>query len=350
MDIRKIRLALHRLKNLPSNKYLCKYLLNKVHQISLKFGKQERVAYPSTIMLELTNQCNLACTICAREYDYGRNMDIGQMDFELAKKILDETMPYLDSLGLTGLGETFLYKKLNEVVDYIRQRNNSIIISLSTNASFRGFIDTAAPLVGKVNTLQVSVDGLGDTYESIRKNASFRQLDDNLRQLSELCKGTGTSIMLNMVVTKDNYHQMSEMFAYARSYKINYLNLARFNIASATEVDDDYYDFYHTEEFLAELKVLEQAITLDKSIHVSKPTLEYDGAFSKCIFPWSHFYITWNGFVVPCCVKPFPKVMNFGSLHEETPITILNNKKYREFRRAWNLHEVPVFCRRCVGL
>jgi MoaA/NifB/PqqE/SkfB family radical SAM enzyme len=83
-------------------------------------------------MLEVTNQCNLACITCPREYAYGDQMAKGFMDLEKMKKVVDDAFPYIDSIGLTGLGETFMYKKLPEIVDYIRRKNDGIIISVST--------------------------------------------------------------------------------------------------------------------------------------------------------------------------------------------------------------------------
>jgi MoaA/NifB/PqqE/SkfB family radical SAM enzyme len=61
-------------------------------------------------MLELTNHCNLACTTCPREYDYGKEMEPGTMTVENAKAVIDQIWPYLDSIGLTGMGETFLFR------------------------------------------------------------------------------------------------------------------------------------------------------------------------------------------------------------------------------------------------
>jgi MoaA/NifB/PqqE/SkfB family radical SAM enzyme len=205
MNIRRIKKALKRIAKLPMNKYLLWYLVNKTKHTYLRLSKSTKVAYPSTVMLELTNHCNLACTTCPREYAYGQAMDKGNMSVSQAKKIIDELWPYLDSIGLTGMGETFLYKDIAEVVDYIKSKNKGIIISVSTNAMLPNFLEIIPKLINKIDTIQISIDGIGEVYELIRKKASFQQLDSNLREISKLCKGTGTDLMLNMVVTKENY-------------------------------------------------------------------------------------------------------------------------------------------------
>ena len=214
MNKRKLAKAIKRITNLPKGKYLFLYTANKIQHFYLKAIKSTKVAYPSTIMLELTNHCNLACTTCAREYRYGKEMDKGHMSLESAKKIVDEVWPYLDSIGLTGMGETFLYKELNEIVSYIKKKNNGIIISVSTNAVLPNFIEKVRDLIGKIDTIQISIDGLDDIYENIRVKSDFKVLDKNLRTLSKITKNTGTDVMLNMVVTKENYKQMPLLIMY----------------------------------------------------------------------------------------------------------------------------------------
>jgi len=75
MNKRKLKKAIKRITNLPRGKYLFLYTANKIKQFYLKTIKSTKVAFPSTIMLELTNHCNLACTTCPRESRYGKEMD-----------------------------------------------------------------------------------------------------------------------------------------------------------------------------------------------------------------------------------------------------------------------------------
>ena len=181
MNKRRLKKAIKRITNLPRNKYLFFYLANKTKHFYLKLIRSTKVAYPSTIMLELTNHCNLACTTCPREYDYGKEMDKGMMNIDHAKRIIDELWPYLDSIGLTGMGETFLYKEIEKIVDYIKTKNKGIIISVSTNAVLPNFVAIISRLVNKIDTIQISIDGLGVVYESIRKKASFQEFYKNLK-------------------------------------------------------------------------------------------------------------------------------------------------------------------------
>jgi MoaA/NifB/PqqE/SkfB family radical SAM enzyme len=347
INIRKLKKAFNRLSKLPKHKYLFFYIKNKMVHLALKLTKSTKVAYPSTIMLELTNRCNLSCSTCAREYDYGKKMDLGAMDENHAKKIIDELWCYLDSVGLTGMGETFLYPNIKNIVDYIKLKNKGIIISVSTNAMVPNFIEQITPLIGLIDTLQVSIDGLGEIYESIRKRAKFEFLQSNLETLVNLCKNTKTTVMMNMVVTKENYLQMADLVKFAQKTGIKYMDFTMFNLAAVTQIDKSYYDLYKSPEFLTALHLLKETQKQVKEVLVSYHSFNTNHSFQACPFPWSHFYICWNGFITPCCAKPFPKELHFGNVFDTGVMKVLNNEPYRNWRNGWLNNHTPAFCDKC---
>jgi radical SAM protein with 4Fe4S-binding SPASM domain len=295
-------------------------------------------------MIELTNHCNLRCTTCPREYDYGKNMDKGIMKVDKAKKIIDEVWPYIDSIGLTGMEETFLYNDISKIVDYIKFKNKGIIISISTNAMLPNFIDKASELINKIDTIQISIDGLNEVYNSIRKEADFNILDKHLRILSGKCSGTNTTLMLNMVVTKENYFQMPALVEYAANTGIEF---TLFNLASVTNIEQSYYEFFKSKEFIDTIKVLDATLTKFPQVSVLNKNFKTENGFQKCPFPWTHFYICWNGFVTPCCAKPFPKELNFGNVFSDGVMGILNNSDFRKWRTLWFKNVTPDFCTKC---
>lgn len=346
MNKRRLKKLMKRLSHLPKGKYFFMYASNKIKHFAYKLTKSTQVAYPSTVMIELSSHCNLKCTTCPREYGYGKVMDKGYMSVENAKKIVDELWPYLDSVGLTGMGETLLYKDIIEITDYIKEKNKGIILSLSTNAVIPNFIETISPLVGKIDTIQISIDGIGDVYNTIRHNADFDVLDKNLRALRNLFDKE-TTFMLNMVVTEENYRQMAEMVLYAQEIGVKYMNFTLFNLASLTSIPADYYKLYKSAEFLSELKRMEKAKKEAPDVEISHWDYETENGFKKCNLPWSHFAICWNGEVPPCCAKPFPKELSFGNVIHSDVLSVLNSSQFRSFRKLWYQNTTPGFCKKC---
>ncbi|HEX2395595.1 MAG TPA: radical SAM protein [Bacteroidales bacterium] len=350
MNKRRLRKAVKRISNLPFDRNLFLYFGNKIRYFNYKAVNSTRVAWPSNIMLELSGCCNLSCTTCPREYDYGKAMDKGFMDQNLAKKIIDESWPYLDSIGLTGMGETLLYRDLPGIIDYIKAKNRGIIISISTNAQVSGFREQINGLVNKVDTIQISADGLGAIYELIRKKASFRVFDENIKYAATLCRGSATDIMLNMVVTKENYMQMPLIVKYASESGIQFLDFTQLNLAALTGIDRSYYEFYGSDEFQGVFSTARETAESLGNVIITAHSFEKrtdEKGFRNCAFPWSHFYITWDGYLVPCCAKPFPKEMNFGNIVHSGLLELLNNDSYRSFRKLWFENKTPEFCTNC---
>jgi radical SAM protein with 4Fe4S-binding SPASM domain len=274
-------------------------------------------------------------------------MDKGNMDVQQAKIIVDELWPYLDSIGLTGMGETFLYDDLEEIVNYIKAKNRGIIISLSTNAVVPNFIEKAKRIVDKVDTIQISIDGVGDTYNSIRKGSSFELLSNNIKELAKICKNTQTTLMLNMVATKENHTDMASLVKFASESEVKYLDFTLFNLAAVSNQEISYYSFYKSPAFISSLNSLEKAIGQHPEVTVTNKNFVTQNSFQKCPFPWTHFYITWDAYMVPCCAKPFPKEMNFGNVRGRKVIDVLNSTQYQKFRKMWFENKSPIFCEKC---
>lgn len=85
-------------------------------------------------------------------------------------------------------------------------------------------------------------------------------MDKNLRILSKLAKNTGTDIMLNMVVTKENYKHMPLLIKYAEEIEVKYMDFTLFNLASVTDIEQSYYAFFQSVEFQKIIEELEETI------------------------------------------------------------------------------------------
>jgi radical SAM protein with 4Fe4S-binding SPASM domain len=118
-------------------------------------------------------------------------------------------------------------------------------------------------------------------------------------------------------------------------------------LASVTKIDQSYYDFYQSAEFEAVLKELELTIASTPQLIVTERNFKTENNFQKCSFPWSHFYISWDGYVPPCCAKPFPKELNFGNVQKLNVMSVLNSASYKDFRNQWYANTAPHFCKKC---
>lgn len=347
MTKRKIKKAFKRILNLPGGISFFRYLINKAKYSVLRKQKSLEITYPSSIMIELTNHCNLKCITCPREYIYGGEMDKGYINIENFKKIIDEICPYVDSIGLTGLGETFLYKNIFEAVDYIRSKSKGTIISCSINAHLKNSVETASKLAGKIDTIQISVDGIGDVYNKVRIRGDYNFFIENVRGIADAVKNSGTDLMFNMVVLKENYFQMTEVLKLCSEIGVGYLNIIPMNIVSMPDMDKSYYGFYRTEEFKNEVDRINKSACEHPEVELTLFDFDSEYNIQNCRFFWNYFYITWDGYVPPCCAKPFPKELNFGNVFGDGVLNVLNSKSVKAFRKLWYQKKSHKFCDKC---
>ena len=119
---------------------------------------------PEAVVLELTQRCPLSCVHCYAEAGKGPSMD-----YDALRKIMGHLVTDigLRVVELTG-GEPMLYSRLYEVVDYLMSNG------VETHVATSGMVlnDQARRVLGRLASpqglVQISVDGLQSTHNSIR--------------------------------------------------------------------------------------------------------------------------------------------------------------------------------------
>lgn len=348
MEKRKLRKICDIIKGTHPGRDLIRFSRNYLKRgLFHLFPTSIEMPWPTTISLELTNKCNLRCITCPREYDYGKAMKPGEMPTALAKRIVDQCYPYVQSMGLTGMGETLFAPNLKEVAAYIKSKKESIVIFISTNANFPDFIERIGPVLDYVDTVQISTDGLGETYENVRRGASFELLEKNIDALIPLARQHGVDVMFNLVITKLNYKTMGPLIDFAAKKGVRYVRFTYFNLTSVTAIGTEYYEFFNSPDFLATLDEARNAASRHKDVEVTG--LDYPGnpGFKKCPLIWNHFQINYDGEVPPCCAKPFSKEYSFGNVNEMDVRTVLNSDAAKQFRAHLSTGTTPSFCAKC---
>ncbi|WP_338331330.1 radical SAM protein [Acetobacter sp. LMG 32666] len=142
---------------------------------------------PRQVSMALTNRCDLACAHCYAP----KSRD--QLRFDLVTQWLAE----LDSHGALGVGfgggEPTLYPEFERLCHYVA-RETQLSVSFTTHGHH---IDgaLAESLCGSVNFVRVSMDGVGTTYESIRRR-SFPALLTCLKHI-RCISDFGVNVVIN---------------------------------------------------------------------------------------------------------------------------------------------------------
>jgi radical SAM protein with 4Fe4S-binding SPASM domain len=163
----------------------------------------------------------------------------------------------------------------------------------------------------KVDYISVSIDGVYEDYERIRKPATFDGILRRLEDLKEIRDTIGKGyprIKVNTIWTKvkdriDDYYKIFSPLADIISFNPDYDYTQE-----ATEIDPD---------------------------HI-------------CQYPWQRFTVKWNG-DVPMCISDWDSEVILGNITKSTIFEIWNGDKMNQIRQDQQNHRIRNYapCRKC---
>ena len=155
--------------------HLLNYLLNR-----MKWHLYPRFQYvskfPDHIDIETSSVCNMECPMCPTLADEFKNKVTKKfMELELFKKIIDECARHRAySIRISLRGDPFINKNIITMIRYAKEKGIKEVSSLTNNLALTPQLFKEAMEAG-LDWLTISFDGLGDTYEWIRKPAKFTE-------------------------------------------------------------------------------------------------------------------------------------------------------------------------------
>jgi len=291
------------------------------NQVREAFGakfRPSRVAYlPTKLQLETTNRCNLACIEC-----YRTNLDfeakLGDLSFENFRRILKQ-FPYLRGVSLFGLGETLINHDLGDMLSYLRKESPHVRPYITTNGTLLDE-DRVELLVRHHVDLTVSLNAATqDTYRQTTGDTRFEldEIVDNLCRLSRAARKADLRFTICMVIMNENVEEIPEYVRLARDVgaRTAYFGEQNYDGAGDRLVDLLLRDPARVRGKLQEARELGARLGVKVGHSKRDPSIwGAKEAFVPCKYLWKMPYVTWDGFLQPCCARPFPGVFNFGNL------------------------------------
>lgn len=165
------------------------------------------------VVWNLTRSCNLRCMHCYTDSEGGRYP--GELSTDQARSVIDDLAEFgVPALLLSG-GEPLTRYDFWELVPYARERG--LRLTLSTNGTLidettaRGLKEHGFTYVG------ISFDGIGEVNDRFRGKAGA--FDAAMRGLRH-CKAVGQRVGLRMTLTRHNYQDLRNIFAFIEAEEI----------------------------------------------------------------------------------------------------------------------------------
>ena len=316
------------LKTSISNLVLSKVDINKlktilgetpVLKIFYKIGSQALIDYkfPTHLFIEVTRACNLRCQSCPRDLS---SVKIGNMEFELLKKIIDEAASFGPrNFCLHMFGEPLLHPQVVDMAKYIKTSNINNSILLTTNGYF---LDDKKAM----GLLEAGVDKIVVSFFSLKKHRSeiltgdsnIEKVVNNLKNAAELKKmmHAKTRLFIRFLMCMENKDEEQDFCKLAKSIGIpleirkthNYSGIIENDYASKFAIKNRY----------------------------------------PCYHLWFSPAITWDGKVLLCC-NDWNYFEVLGDINKESLSHIWHGDRLRELRRfhlKGTYNRIPL-CERC---
>jgi radical SAM protein with 4Fe4S-binding SPASM domain len=158
-----------------------------------EYPKRQHVAdYPLHVDLELASICNLRCPMCYTiTEEFRRHVNAKIMDFDLFARLADECAAGgVYSIRLSYRGEAFLHPR---VLDCVRHAKSKGIKEVSTLTNGARLDETMfAEIMGAgLDWITFSIDGVGKTYEDIRRPITFDRMVEKLTNFRKIREAAG---------------------------------------------------------------------------------------------------------------------------------------------------------------
>jgi len=152
---------------------------------------------PRRLFIECTAACNISCSqaCCAPETGITRTRQAGMLDFEVFRRVIDETGPGLVRVDFFNYGETFLHKRAIEMCEYIKSRFPHVYLYTSTNGLAFDEAGVRRLVRSRIDEVTFSIDGATpESYATYRQRGDFHKAIRNLSAAMDEKRAIGADV------------------------------------------------------------------------------------------------------------------------------------------------------------
>lgn len=291
------------------------------------------------LYLELSDRCNLNCTICYRQswQETPRDLDGG-----LYEGLLSEIrqIPTLTTIVLGGIGEPTCAPDFLKIVHDLRDYR----LILTTNGVSLSQ-EVLEAITECIDAVVISIDGLGETFESIR-GVPLETVTETVSRLQALKKEKKSAlpvISLQCVLSKDNVADALNLVDLAADLKADSLIFSNLMPQTVENRDKILYTRYENVPMKTLYNQL-QIRSFRRGLQVVLPFNELRTERRCSFIEENSAFVSAEGDVIPCyrlshSYKEFvfgreKQVLkhSFGNLKDQSLMAIWNSDPYEKYR------------------
>jgi len=291
-----------------------------------KYGFVERLSdkFPSQVMVDLTEVCNLACVHCTHpEFKqstvYGKRM----LDPKLNKKMIKEVSTFgkdiTKYIRFTSNGEPLVHPKSYEMIQDAVE-NSQTKVTLTTNGTLLNEKRMLKLLKTGLHMIDISTDAASNkTYKKIRVGGDLEVTQSNILKLLKLKKeaNSQTKIIVSFVEQKENRHEVEDFKSFWEKQNVDEVLIRKLHSNSGSVIIEDYTNNDNT------------------------------GNRKPCLYPWERVILNARGMLAFCPTDWYAK-SEICSYENNSIRDIWQNHFYKDLRRQHLKCEFSnKFCNQC---
>lgn len=271
---------------------------------------------PYKINIDVANACNFKCNFCFHAMDNKELKKSGFkpniMNYELFKIIIKQIKDFpeqIKCIGLTGVGEPLLNKRLPDMIQLTKGCNVADKVVVTTNGSLLNHQLSKSLIDAGLDEIIISIEALNDkTYYGITlTKISFDRLVGNIEYL---------------------YKNRGKCKVFVKILDI------------AFNESNDEKKFHEIFNSISDMAYVEKVIPQFKQVNYAALNLNYEQTLygkellsvDVCSMIFYAMQISTSGNVCPCCVD-YNETVVFGNVKINDLFDIWNNAHFNGFRR-----------------
>lgn len=314
---------------------------------NLRKRRREVMPLPVQLQIEPTVACNFRCRYCPHgEYCRQTEGPARHMEMGLFRKIVDEVTA-LKEIKLQGLGEPLLCPHLREMMAYGHERG--IVFNVISNGTM---VSAKLPdLMPYLRRFVISFDTF-DQARADRIKAGFdvAQCKANVAAMVAIKQERNPDCLVGIttVVSHENIAEVPDVLRFAREAGVDYAGFVaveNWNVPGEAAYPESAQYVAEAKEVVSMEQI--RALYAIEGYVFQLGLQDFSPRKSNCYWMFDSAYVTFDGFVTPCCVRPNRHTFNFGNVASTRFEEVWNGEAAREFRNS-HLQKTPnPICDRC---
>lgn len=199
-----------------------------------------RAEFPSQVIIDTTELCNLACIHCPHpQFKQSKHYSGASLTPDLNAKAIDEVRTHgqdcTQYIRYTGEGETLINRYFFEMLEYATRHVERVPVTVTTNGVLLNELRIERLLATGIDIVDISIDAFSpETYAKIRVHGDLNITRANVFRLLQRSKDQGahTKVVVSYIEQPQNLHETADFERYWRDKGADYVVVRKLHSAA----------------------------------------------------------------------------------------------------------------------